>query len=92
MTGLFDHLPSILLGAGTGALLALAFFRGLAAELRLTLGGSAMRGVALHLARFALAGVVLYGAARQGVPTLLGVLAGFEASRRWLLARMRRPS
>lgn len=96
MSGLFDHLPSILLGALAGALLALAFFRGLAAELRLILGGSpggaAMRGVALHLARFALAGFVLYGAARQGAPALLGALAGFEAARRWLLARMRRPS
>lgn len=92
MSGLLDHLPSFLLGAAAGSLLALAFFRGLAAELRLALGGSAVRGVALHLARFALAGGVLFAMAQQGAVPLLGALAGFEAARRWLLARMRRPS
>ncbi|WP_168220421.1 ATP synthase subunit I [Azospirillum thermophilum] len=88
------HLPLLLAlflaGALGGALLAVAFFRGLALELRLVTGGAALRGVALHVARFALAAGVLAAAALQGAAALLGALAGFELARRVLLARAAR--
>lgn len=79
------------IGALAGAALGAAFFRGLAATARLYLDGDLRRALPLHLVRVGGAAAAFTLAAwLGGAAALLGMLAGFQATRMVLVRPERR--
>ncbi|MFG1201431.1 ATP synthase subunit I [Xanthobacter aminoxidans] len=77
----------IALGLGAGALVGLAHFATLRSNTALYLGKNLTLGLGLHLLRFAVLGVVLFGLAHLGAAALLSGALGLLIMRRAVLSR-----
>ncbi|MFS8116040.1 ATP synthase subunit I [Rhizobium jaguaris] len=95
MIGIFTYIvhldlaAKILFGFVLGALLGLLHFGALWWNVQALTGGASAKAVMLHVLRFAVLLVVLYGLAKLGAPVLLAASVGVLVGRGLVLRHVR---